>query len=162
MPHHILKDHDHNQCISSALRSAEDICLQRGIKLTQIRRQVLEIIWQGHQPSTAYDILDCLSQQQNKKVAPPTVYRALDFLLDNGLIHRLESMNAYIGCDAPTTPHQSCFLICSHCRSVAELHDMPIYAALAEEVRQEGFKAKGIMIEVKGVCADCVEQGQSA
>ena len=97
-----IEEHDHRVCVKDALEQATAICAKRGARLTPIRRRVLELIWASHKPSGAYDILEALSQEsRGKRIAPPTVYRALDFLLEQGLIHRLESLNAFIGCPHP-------------------------------------------------------------
>jgi Fur family zinc uptake transcriptional regulator len=79
------------------------LCAQKGLRLTALRRRVLELVWQSHKPLGAYDILAVLSEQDGRRAAPPTVYRALDFLLENGLVHRISSLNAFVGCDAPGT-----------------------------------------------------------
>ena len=87
--------HDHSHCVSDALRAADALCARSGARLTALRRRVLELVWQSHRPLGAYDILGVLSSEDGRRAAPPTVYRALDFLLEHGLIHRLASLNAY-------------------------------------------------------------------
>ena len=90
-------EHDHANCIIAALDAAEAICAQRGERLTPLRRQVLELIWRGHSPVGAYDLLAML-QDERGRVAPPTIYRTLDFLCRQGFVHRLDSLQAFIGC----------------------------------------------------------------
>lgn len=83
------RPHDHSHCVHTALSEADTLCTQKGLRLTALRRRVLELVWQSHKPLGAYDILGVLSEQDGRRAAPPTVYRALDFLLENGLVHRI-------------------------------------------------------------------------
>ena len=106
--------HDHRHCLKDALDRAAALCRDRGVRLTPIRRRVLELVWSGHRPLGAYDILDAL-QAERRGAAPPTVYRALDFLREQGLVHRIESRNSFVGCPDPDTPHGGQFLICRTC-----------------------------------------------
>ena len=150
------KSHDHRRCVAEALVEAEAICRARGLRLTELRRAVLELVWSGNKPVGAYDVLEALGKRRGR-VAPPTVYRALDFLLANGLVHRIESRNAFVGCAAgPGRPHESSFLICVDCGRAAELDDRRIGAAISDSLAGSGFQATRRMIEVAGRCADCV------
>lgn len=146
--------HDHARCVDDALSKAEDICQDRGVRLTDIRRRVLEAVWLSHRPVGAYDILDRL-QGHGKKAQPPTVYRALDFLLEQGLIHRIERLNAYIGCVAPDTPHDGQFLICRDCGAAAELLDHHIDKAIRKSAAALGFDIEHPTVELEGLCAQC-------
>src|SRR5215470_19039883 len=92
--------HDHESCVEMALDRAATLCGERGARLTELRRNVLALVWEGHEPVGAYHILDAL-RRRHPGAAPPTVYRALEFLGEQGLIHRIESLNAYVGCDRP-------------------------------------------------------------
>src|SRR5690606_29397539 len=96
--------HDHRRCIADALDAAERVCAGRGARLTELRRRVLELVWQSHRPVGAYPLLAALGRDGHAP-APPTVYRALDFLQAQGLVHRIESRNAYVGCPHPETDH---------------------------------------------------------
>jgi zinc transport system ATP-binding protein len=107
--------------VHSALAEADALCTRQGLRLTALRRRVLELVWQSHKPLGAYDILAVLSEQDGRRAAPPTVYRALDFLLENGLVHRIASLNAFIGCSHPEHAHQGQFLICRECHVAIEL-----------------------------------------
>src|SRR5690606_10698879 len=89
--------HDHEQCVSDALAAAEQVCERSGARLTPVRRGVLGLVWQSHRPMGAYDLLDTLAREDDRRPAPPTVYRALDFLQEHGLVHRIASLNAFIG-----------------------------------------------------------------
>lgn len=150
--------HDHGGCVEQALGRAQEICALRGTRLTPLRLRVLELVWSGHRPISAYDILDKLSEGA-KKAAPPTVYRALDFLLGEGLIHRLESLNAYIGCPDPATRHNGQFLICQQCRMVMELNDPSIGLSLSRSARKKGFSIISGMVEITGLCPQCQQSG---
>ena len=107
--------HDHRHCVTNALDDAKTICSERGARLTPVRQRVLEIIWQSHRPLGAYAILEVLAKEGHSP-APPTVYRALEFLLTHGLVHRLSSLNAFIGCTRPGHPGAGQFLLCHRMR----------------------------------------------
>ncbi len=131
--------------------------MQRGVRLTALRRRVLELVWQSHKPMGAYDILSVLSDQDGRKAAPPTVYRALDFLLENGLIHRIASLNAFMGCTHPGHPHQGQFLICQQCHMAIEMEDPQIREAIAQAAGVMGFRVAGETVEIRGLCKACQE-----
>lgn len=141
---------------SSALATASRLCDQRGQKLTELRRRVLEIIVHSRKPLGAYAILDVL-RAEGRNGAPPTVYRALEFLLEQGLIHRLASLNAYIGCTHPHERHSSQFLICKHCGTVGELISTRLESDIAAAAQAQGFTAEATIVEVLGRCAACRE-----
>ena len=147
--------HDHQLCIDDALDRAEAICAARGARLTPIRRRVLEIVWRGHRPTGAYAILEALHRPR-RAAAPPTVYRALDFLIGQGLVHRLESLNAYVGCPQPDAGHASQFLICTGCGEVTELGDANIAAAAKRRAAAAGFAVDRLTIELAGRCPECI------
>lgn len=150
--------HNHNICVSQALETAEKLCRERGLRFTALRRQVLRLVWDSHKPVGAYDILDSL-KQDGKKAAPPTVYRALDFLIDADLVHRLDSLNAFVGCPDPSSSHRGQFLICRGCRTVAELDDAKINSLVQEIAADLGFSAEQQMLEIQGLCQACRESG---
>jgi Fur family zinc uptake transcriptional regulator len=149
--------HDHQLCIDDALDRAEAICAERGARLTPIRRRVLEIVWRGHQPTGAYAILEAL-RGKSGAAAPPTVYRALDFLIAQGLVHRLESLNAYVGCPQPETGHATQFLICTDCGEVTELDDADVAIAARQRAVAAGFIVDRLTIELAGRCLDCASK----
>ena len=103
----MLDCQDHEVCIESAMRDAEEICQEKGLRFTELRKEVLKLIWLSHIPAKAYDILEML-KGKTWSAKPPTVYRALDFLLENGLVHGLDSINAYIGRSHPRD-HIGCY-----------------------------------------------------
>lgn len=146
--------HDHDDCVSTALRAAERVCREKGLRFTGLRRLVLELVWTSHRPVGAYEILDRLNRQ-GKKAAPPTVYRALEFLIEAHLVHRLDSLNAFVGCPDPGNSHAGQFLICRQCRSVAELDDDDISLLVGQKAADHGFTAVRQMVEIEGLCRDC-------
>lgn len=151
--------HNHRACIADALDAAERICVDNGLRFTPLRRRVLEIVWTRHAPIGAYEILDAL-RDEHRSAAPPTVYRALDFLLENGLVHKIESLNAFVGCGHPDGDHVAQFLICGNCRRVGEMEDPDIAALIARKAAGVGFDVSRQTIEVQGLCRDCA--GKSA
>ncbi|MFC3608101.1 Fur family transcriptional regulator [Stutzerimonas tarimensis] len=149
------RPHDHQRCVRHALAEADQICARQGVRLTALRRRVLELVWQSHKPLGAYDLLATLSEQDGRRAAPPTVYRALDFLLENRLVHRIASLNAFIGCTHPDHPHQGQFLICRQCHSAIELQSPGISSAIGEAAAEQGFAVEGETVEVVGLCGSC-------
>jgi Fur family zinc uptake transcriptional regulator len=146
--------HDHRQCVDAALANAESTCRKQGLRFTDLRRRVLALVWARHVPIKAYEILNKL-RRQGRAAAPPTVYRALEFLLEARLIHRIESLNAYVGCGGPAKPHVGQFLICRRCSAVAEIDAPAIAKALEADAKRLGFKADRQTIEIGGLCAEC-------
>ena len=147
--------HDHSRCVAEALAEAEQICASQGTRLTALRKRVLELVWASHKPLGAYDILAVLSEEDGRRAAPPTVYRALDFLLENGLVHRIASLNAFIGCVHPGELHQGQFLICKACHSAIELEHAAISQAIVASAGEVGFAVESQTVEVVGLCAGC-------
>ena len=146
--------HDHGACVDQALRRAEALCARRQARLTPLRRRVLELVWRGHRPRGAYDILAELAEGGHN-AAPLTVYRALDVLVEQGLVHRLESLHAFIGCPEPERRHATQFLVCESCGEVAELSDPRIAETIAASAGALGFTVAGQVVEVRGRCARC-------
>ena len=114
---------------------------------------MLELVWRGHSAVKAYDLIEIFSDDHTTK--PPTVYRALDFLMNEGLVHRIESLNAFVGCDHPDDSHHSHFLICNQCRTVTELDAAPVRQLLQKEASEAGFQLARQTIEVQGLCQNC-------
>lgn len=146
--------HDHNHCVEDALAAAEKLCAANDLRFTPLRRRVLELVWSSHKPVGAYALLDQL-RNEDLGSAPPTVYRALDFLIENGLIHRIERMNAFIGCSHPGETHRGFFLICTECGNAEELDSDGVAEAIAASANRRGFAAREMTLEVTGVCAGC-------
>ena len=150
----LVADHDHAACIDAALDRAAELCARRGARLTRLRRRVLELVWQGHAAVKAYDLLGALDRKGGA-AKPPTVYRALDFLMAHGLVHRLESLNAYIGCPQPDAPHDGQFLICDSCGHVSEFEAPAIQDAIEVQAADSEFAVERRTVEVRGVCRGC-------
>ena len=129
---------------------------ERGVQLTDLRRAVLSIIWQSHSAIGAYDILDRL-REMGRRAAPVTVYRALDFLIANGLVHRLTSQNAYLGCDHPDQSHDAQILICRLCGAAGEVSAPAITAAIEKTAAASGFRIEAPVVEITGICPRCAE-----
>jgi Fur family zinc uptake transcriptional regulator len=152
--------------VEAALRTAEQACLHRGAQLTELRRQVLQLVLEAGQPIGAYALLDRL-RAARPGAAPPTVYRALDFLLEQGLIHKVERLNAFVGCAGPAVAHDHCaghghdhphqFLICRTCGATAELCDPAVARAVGEAARAAGFVPTRTTVEVEGLCGRCAD-----
>lgn len=130
-------------------------CAERGLRLTELRGQVLRLVAQAGQPVKAYDLLDRMKSERGA-TAPPTVYRALDFLLQNGFIHRLSSINAFVACHHPRVQgHSAPFLICDRCQRTVEMEDEETAVRLQTQARALGFSPQGQTLEVHGLCAEC-------
>jgi Fur family zinc uptake transcriptional regulator len=155
MHDHSHHDHHHHHApLDTQLAEAEALCRKSGAQLTPLRRQVLALVLKAEQPVGAYALLDQLKAER-AGAAPPTVYRALDFLLEQGLIHRVESLNAYVGCVSAGEQHAHQFLICRDCGTTLELSDAGIEAALKAAAAREGFSALKMTVEIEGVCGNC-------
>jgi Fur family zinc uptake transcriptional regulator len=148
-------DHDNGRCTADALQHAERVCAKRSQKLTPIRRQVLEALLSSHRPLGAYEVIEALAKTMTRP-APITVYRALDFLMENGLVHRIVSRNAFLAC---AHDHDEAamvaFLICERCGLVGEIPAAPVAQSLNASARATGFTPKMSIVEITGVCAHC-------
>jgi Fur family transcriptional regulator, zinc uptake regulator len=149
-------DHDHVSCASAAIAHAEQQCAARAQRLTPMRRQVLEALLASHKPLGAYEIMERLAD--GGRPAPITVYRALDFLRDNGLVHRIESRNAFVACvhEHPGSD-PIVFLICERCGAVGEAPGGTVADALKSSCSAAGFMPKSPVIEIAGICSHCRE-----
>jgi Fur family transcriptional regulator, zinc uptake regulator len=148
------ESHDHELCVEKALGEAERLCARRGARLTALRKRVLALVWTSHSPVGAYDLLERLTEAHGR-TAPPTVYRALEFLLKQGLVHRIESLNAFVGCPEPSQSHSGQFLICRDCGTAAEMQDHTIDRAISTQAAACGFAVEGKTVEVRGLCPAC-------
>ncbi|WP_406855037.1 transcriptional repressor [Alsobacter sp. KACC 23698] len=150
---------DHAARGPAALAEAESACAARGLRLTPIRRQVLNALYATHRPMSAYDLIDRLAAEGGaKRLAPITVYRALDFLLENGFVHKLESRNAFIACPFHHAPGDLVvFMICEECGGVDEAVSDELRGALSHLAAAQGFRPSANVIELAGCCAHCGE-----
>lgn len=142
------------------VRAVEQACRERGLNLTPIRAEALRRIAEAGKPLKAYDLLERMRGGPGAS-APPTVYRALDFLLEHGFIHRLVSINAFLACHHPLLGHVAPFLICTSCEAAQELEDESIAASLQALARAQGFAPGASYLEVVGVCAACATKAGS-
>ena len=143
-----------NKTLYHVLERAETLCHERGVRLTEQRKTVLQLLCASDKPLSAYELLERM-RGVVKNPAPPTVYRALDFLLEQGLVHKLESLHAYVGCAHPDHPHASQFLICDDCGEVAEVEDSSVAKSLKAAGKAIGFRTKRPVVELLGTCAQC-------
>ena len=143
--------------LSHVLKRADALCRERGVRLTDQRKTVLRLLCTSDKPLSAYELLDRM-RDVVRNPAPPTVYRALDFLLEQGLVHKLESLHAYVGCAHPEHPHASQFLICGDCGEVAELEDPGVAKSLNAAGKALGFRTKRPVVELLGTCAECASK----
>jgi Fe2+/Zn2+ uptake regulation proteins len=148
--------HDHSRCAASILAHAEEATAAAGARLTPVRRRTLEILLEEHRALGAYEVLERLAQEGfgNK---PPVAYRALDFLVEQGLAHRIRRLNAFTACMHPGEAHAPAFLICSRCGVVAEAPAEPVRAALDAAAAQLGFEIERTNIEAVGLSPACRE-----
>ena len=151
--------HEHQGCIADALARAEAVCRQRGARLTPLRRRVLELVWGSHRATKAYDLLAALGDEDGA-AKPPTVYRTLEFLMELGLVHRIDSLNAFVGCPMPDRRHTAQFLICGGCGEVSEMTASSIDRAVADQAAGSGFALSRQIIELHGKCPHCAAPPQ--
>jgi Fur family zinc uptake transcriptional regulator len=153
-PNRAFETHDHSRCASTALAQAEAVAQDRGVRLTPVRRRVLEILLEAHRAMGAYEVLDRLSEEGFGK-QPPVAYRALEFLVENGLVHRIRRLNAFAACMHPGEAHAPVFLICTACNAVLEAAAEPVRAALTTAALGHGFVIERANIEAIGLCPNC-------
>ncbi|MEC7762610.1 MAG: transcriptional repressor [Pseudomonadota bacterium] len=157
-PSAAFHDHDHDACAKTALAQAEEICAAAGARLTPVRRRTLEILLSEHRALGAYDVLEQLAEGGFGK-QPPVAYRALDFLVEHGLAHRIRRLNAFTACTQPRDAHAPAFLICSECDAVAEAPGAEVRAALDEAAQEIGFVVARASVEAVGLCPACKGDG---
>jgi len=153
----VFRAHDHGECSRSLMGAAQTLCAERGLRLTPVRQKVLELLLKSHAPLGAYAILSELADS-GFSAQPPVAYRALDFLVENGLAHRLEKINAFVACNRPGEGHAPVFMICSDCGQVAETSEERRRSPLDRTARAIGFDIQHMVVEAQGVCAGCRER----
>jgi Fur family zinc uptake transcriptional regulator len=149
-----FRDHDHQGCVHRTAETVEAVCARRGLRLTEIRRRVLDILLERHRALGAYDVLARLAEAGHP-AHPPVAYRALDFLVANGFAHKIERLNAFIACPNPAGGHRPAFLICRGCKTVAEAEVPPGDGALGVAAARIGFTIEAVSIEAEGLCPAC-------
>ncbi|WP_422075685.1 transcriptional repressor [Tranquillimonas rosea] len=152
--------HDHDSCVSDTLSAAEAHCAEAGLRLTPVRRRVLEILLERHRALGAYDILETLAAE-GLGSQPPVAYRALDFLVKAGFVHKIERLNAYVACAHPGDSHAPAFMICRSCDSVAEAQASLAAGALGDAAKAAGFRIERTVVEAEGLCPACLERGDA-
>ena len=152
--------HDHSTCMSDALTTADARCAADGLRFTPVRRKVLEILLQDHRALGAYTILDRL-REDGFGSQPPVAYRALDFLVTNGLAHKIERLNAFIACAHTNHSHTPAFMICRLCDAVAEALSSTARGALLDAARSTGFRIEQTVIEAEGICPSCLDKADA-
>lgn len=152
--------------VMERLTTAKEQCRLRGVRFTPLRQQIYALVLQASKPVGAYDLITQLQQmrtaigddaqdQMQKNVAPPTVYRSLEFLLSEGLIHQLTSINAYVPCCHPRAQHTAAFLICEQCQRVQECSSLPVQEMMSFAEQDMGFIVARSVIELSGRCQAC-------
>lgn len=149
-----FEKHDHADCVASGISAAEDHCRDAGLKLTPVRRKVLEILLNEHRALGAYDILEVLARDGFAS-QPPVAYRALDFLVKHGFAHRIERLNAFVACAHPGAAHTPAFLVCRVCDAVAEAPTTQSGSRLGKAAETAGFIIEREVVEAVGVCPNC-------
>lgn len=153
--------HNHSQCAGKAMARAEALAAASGLRLTAVRRRVLEILLEEHRALGAYEVLERLARD-GWSAQPPVAYRALDFLCENGLAHRIDKLNAYTACTEAGRRHAPVFLICASCNAIAELSGTGAARALRDEAASLGFDIEAMNIEATGLCPACKKVAQNA
>ncbi|MTH64618.1 Fur family transcriptional regulator [Paracoccus shanxieyensis] len=154
-------DHDHAHCTATVLARAEEQARADGVRLTPVRRRVLEILLESHRAMGAYDVLERLAAEGFGK-QPPVAYRALDFLVEQGFAHRVRRLNAYAACLSEHRDHAPGFLICRNCEQVAEAESPGLHDALAALAAESGFVIERSTVELLGLCRACAKAETAA
>ena len=138
---------------------AEDRCTEEGVRLTPARLAAYAALLASDRPLSAYELIALLEKTQDRKIAPLTVYRHLDFLMRVGLVHRLETTHSYLPCDHPGQAHESQYLLCSSCGHVDEVESKRLESLLDKIAGQHGFSPENAVVEIKGLCGTCAASG---
>jgi Fur family transcriptional regulator, zinc uptake regulator len=146
--------HDHGDCQTNVLTRADALARSSSVRMTPVRRRVLEILLSQHRALGAYEVLEQLAQGGFGN-QPPVAYRALEFLVEQGFAHRIDRLNAFVACMHPGEAHAPAFLICRNCRAVAEAPAKPVRTALNKAAGSLGFQVEGSSIEAVGLCPQC-------
>jgi Fur family zinc uptake transcriptional regulator len=149
------RDHEHGACLAEALNRARLRCSEQGVKWTVLREQVFRQIATSHKPVSAYDLIESLASQ-GKRLAPVSIYRILAVLQSVGLVHRLETRNAYFACMAEhARPPQTVIFVCEECERVAEAEAPEALRAISNSTDRGHFHIRNTVLEVSGLCAEC-------
>lgn len=155
-------EHDHDCCVDTAVDKARVLCRQKSVKLTPLREDILRVLLSSHKALGAYDIIEAL-RDRGRRLAPISVYRVIDVLVEAGLVHRLESKNAFFACLAEHDDTRSLVvLICENCARVAEAEATKAWEAIAGLTQANGFQVNSTVLEIQGICADCRQKAGTA
>ena len=152
-----FEQHDHHACVQDGMASAVARCAKEGLRFTPVRKKTLEILLQGHRALGAYEVLDRL-REDGFGSQPPVAYRALDFLVAHGIVHKIERLNAFIACVNPDSTHSPAFMICRECDAVAETQSAPARGVLGDAAKAAGFVIEKTVVEAEGLCPTCVDK----
>jgi len=155
-PAKAFADHNHQNCCGEVLEQAHNLATNAGLRLTPVRRRTLEILLEEHRAMGAYEVLERLVEDGFGK-QPPVAYRALEFLVENGLAHRIRRLNAFAACMTPGQSHAPAFFICEVCDGVAEVQDVSVRQAVDAAAAGIGFQVRRANVEVVGTCPSCRE-----
>lgn len=155
-----FEQHDHATCVKTGMAAAEARCAQEGLRFTPVRQKTLEILLQEHRALGAYDVLGRL-REEGFGSQPPVAYRALDFLVENGFVHKIEKLNAFIACSNPGSSHSPAFMICRECDAVAETSSTPERGSLGDAAKAAGFVIEKTVVEAEGLCPSCAGKAAS-
>ncbi|MGE0765963.1 MAG: Fur family transcriptional regulator [Hyphomicrobiaceae bacterium] len=148
--------HDHGPCLAEVIERAQAAFDTTGLRLTELRRRVLEEVAGSHKAIGAYDVLERLSARGGRRLAPISVYRALDTLVAAGVVHRLESRNAFFACHAAHAANRrQIVLACDTCGSVAEVSGARVFEGITAAADAVGFRTQQALVEVSGLCKAC-------
>jgi Fur family zinc uptake transcriptional regulator len=154
-----MTQHERDELVAHGLREAEEICARNGVRLTKLRRAILELLLAAGSPIKAYDIIEKM-RDKGERLTPATVYRTLDFLLQYELVHRVNSLNAFVPCTASHEEHSSLMFVCSECRQTEELEDHILYEAMRVKLSELGMSLNNNCIEIQGTCRNCTPDHQ--
>ena len=150
----VFKEHNHNRCFEVVMKTFQNHCLKKNLKVTPLRNKVLECLLKGHQSLGAYQILDLL-RQAGFSSTPPIAYRVLNFLIEHGFVHKIERFNTFIACSHPGNFHSPAFMICRKCDKVAEIDEKECGIDLKKATPVD-FKVEEAVIEMIGICTSCI------
>lgn len=151
----------HTHETNQRIKDAQNLAKSKGMRFTPLRESVYRLIVNADKPVGAYDLMHALQHEADKAgdntktIAPPTIYRSLEFLVSLGLVHQLNSLNAFVPCCHPASSHVAGFLICQNCQSVEEIQSLPIDEILAFSQKTANFTVKKSTIELQGICHAC-------
>ena len=148
-----FKKHNHNLCYENSMKAFHKHCLEKNLKLTPLRLKVFELLLKDHRPLGAYQILNTLSKD-GLNFTPPVIYRVLDFLIEQGFVHKIKNLNAFIACSHPENTHSPTFMICRKCEKVAEI-DLKESGIKLDKNLFSDFQIEESIIEVIGICKSC-------